>query len=88
MKLDEFDIDAIVDAVARRLVVQGNGAAAARSPRLLTFEQAVAYLGRTNDAVQHMVSANKIPVVRADRRVLLDVRDLDHWIEDNKNASA
>jgi excisionase family DNA binding protein len=88
MKLDEFEIEAIADAVARRLTVNGNGHATSLSPRLLTVEKAAGYLGRTKDAVQHMVAAGKIPTVRADRRVFVDVRDLDRWIEDNKNASA
>jgi len=36
--------------------------------------------------MNHLIAAGKIPVVRADRRVMLDVRDLDHWIEHNKVA--
>ena len=52
--------------------------------RLLTIEQAAAYLGRTKDAVQHMVATSKVPTVRADRRVFLDREDLDQWIKDHK----
>jgi hypothetical protein len=33
-----------------------------------------------------MVSAGRLPIVRADRRVFLDVRNLDAWIEQNKEA--
>jgi len=54
-------------------------------PRLMTVEQAAVYLGRTKEAVEHMIAAAKVPVVRADRRVFLDVRDLDRWIEANKS---
>jgi len=53
-------------------------------PVLLTVEQAAAYLGRTKEAVQHLIAERKVPVVRADRRVFLDARDLDQWIEQNK----
>ena len=53
-------------------------------PRLLTVEQAATYLGRTKDAVQHMIGSGKLPTVRTDRRVFLDVQDLDHWIEQSK----
>lgn len=31
-----------------------------------------------------MIAGGKLPVVRADRRVFLDVRDLDRWIDANK----
>ncbi len=60
--------------------------AGAIAPRLLTVEQAATYLGRSKASVQHMVSAGRLPIVRADRRVFLDVRDLDTWIEQNKEA--
>ena len=53
-------------------------------PRLLTVDQAAIYLGRTKEAVQHMVSVGKVPTVRTDRRVFLDRNDLDHWIETSK----
>jgi excisionase family DNA binding protein len=86
MKLDQFEIDAIADAVARKLVVHGNGAPAAHTPRLLSVEQAADYIGRTKASVQHMVASGMLPSVRADRRVFLDRRDLDAWIEQNKTA--
>ena len=54
------------------------------SARLLTVEQAATYIGRTKEAVQHMVSRGKLPTVRTDRRVFIDRNDLDQWIEDNK----
>jgi excisionase family DNA binding protein len=52
--------------------------------RLLTVEEAAVYLGRSKEAVQHMISAGKLPIVKPDRRVFLDIRDLDNWIEGNK----
>ena len=53
-------------------------------PRLLTLEQAGIYLGRSTEAVRSLHRANAFPVVRADTRVMLDVEDLDRWIEQNK----
>ena len=55
-----------------------------RLTRLLTVEQAATYPGRTKEAIQHMVANGKLPTVRSDRRVFVDVLDLDAWIEDNK----
>jgi excisionase family DNA binding protein len=52
--------------------------------RLLTIDQAAVYIGRTKEAVQYLVAAGKLPVVRSDRRVFLDLHDLERWIEDHK----
>ncbi len=64
------------------LLASGSGAGV--RPRLLTVEQAATYVGRSEDAVRHMIHAGKIPMVRADRRFYLDVEDLNRWIESNK----
>lgn len=79
-------LDALVERVAAKVVarLKSNDVAATIKARLLTVEQAATYLGRTPEAVQHMVSGGKLRAVRPDRRVFLDVRDLDRWIEDNK----
>jgi excisionase family DNA binding protein len=53
-------------------------------PRLLTVEEAATYLGRSKEAVQHMIACGKLPTVRSDRRVFLDRNDLDQWIEQSK----
>ena len=84
-----FDIDGLIDVFAERVAAKLREQPAdpdrtAMKPRLLTAEQAGAYLGRTKEGVEHMIAAGKLPVVRADRRVFLDVRDLDRWIEQNK----
>jgi excisionase family DNA binding protein len=50
----------------------------------LNVEEAAVYLGRTKEAVQHLIAAGKLPVVKPDRRVFLDIRDLDQWIEQCK----
>ena len=77
--------DAVADRVAERLAQTGNGGGAIR-PRLLTIEQSAAYLGRTEEAMRHLIQAGKIPTVRADRRIYLDIVDLDRWIEENKTG--
>jgi len=86
---DGLSFDAVMDALADRVAVKvrhelaQNGTSV--KPRLLTAEQAGVYLGRTKEAVEHMIAAGKLPVVRADRRIFLDVRDLDCWIDANKS---
>ncbi|HTU44902.1 MAG TPA: helix-turn-helix domain-containing protein [Bryobacteraceae bacterium] len=53
-------------------------------PVLLTVKQAALYIGRSEQAVQHLIFEKELPVVRKGRRVHLDRRDLDAWIEKNK----
>lgn len=52
--------------------------------RLLTIDEAAGYLGRTSCAVREMIWAGKLPSVKIDRRVFLDLNDLDRLIERNK----
>ncbi len=82
-----LNLDALLDALAEKVAAKlsaqnGNGALVA--PRLLSIDQAAVYLGRSKEAVAHMVASGKIPKVQGDRRIQLDVRDLDQWIEENK----
>jgi excisionase family DNA binding protein len=53
-------------------------------PMLLNVKDAALYLGRTEQAVQHLIFEKEFPVVRVGRRVHLDRRDLETWIERNK----
>jgi excisionase family DNA binding protein len=53
-------------------------------PLLLSVRDAAVYIGRSEQAVQHIIFNREIPVVRFGRRVHLDRRDLDVWIEKNK----
>ena len=79
---------AILDALAVRLAARLRNNCTTPSdqairPRLLTVEQAAAYIGRSKEAVQHMTAARKLPTVRDGRRVFVDIRELDRWIERN-----
>jgi len=89
-----LSIDAMLDTLATKvaekiradLLRQDNGTLI--RPRLLSIQQAAAYLGRTEEAIRHMINTAKIPSVRSDRRIFLDAVDLDHWIESNKRAES
>jgi excisionase family DNA binding protein len=52
--------------------------------RLYSVVEAGEYLGRTAWAIREMIWKGKLPAVRDGRRILLDINDLDHWIEANK----
>ena len=82
-----FDIDGLLDCLAEKVVgrlraeLDRTETTATVRPRLLTVDQAATYLGRTKTSIQHLISERAIPVVRHDRRVFLDIRDLDNWID-------
>jgi excisionase family DNA binding protein len=90
MREPGFTLEALLDAMAEKIVAKvrtevGAGCLSATvAPRLLTVEQAAGYLGRSKEAVEHMVANAKFPTVRIDRRVFIDVHDLDRLIEDCK----
>jgi excisionase family DNA binding protein len=50
-------------------------------PRLLTVQQAAAYLSTTVWAVRKMAWAKDVPHLRIGSRILLDVQDLDRFIQ-------
>ena len=53
--------------------------------RLMTIPEAAAYLKLSIRTIKSMLSKSNLVAVRSGRRVMLDVRDLDKWIEDNKS---
>ena len=66
---------------------------AAKTPRgpvkrLYTIPEAAYYLGRTVDAVYEMIWAGKIPYVKDGKRNLIDIKDMDSFIEQNKTIFA
>jgi len=76
------------DAAFVKIKAEVSDNASVLRPRLLTVEQAAVYMGRSEEAMQHMVANGKVPTVRMDRRVFVDVRDLEALIEDSKNGAA
>jgi len=52
--------------------------------RLYSIKEASVFLGRTVWAVREMLWAGKIPMIKDGRRILLDILDMEKWIEQNK----
>ena len=52
--------------------------------RLYSIKEASTYLGRSICAVREMIWAGKIPSVKFDRRIYLDIKDMDLLIEKSK----
>lgn len=89
MQVEAF-LNTFADLVATRVVERVADRVGASNPiqqRLLTVDQAAAYLGRSKASLQHLISDQTIPVVRHDRRVFLDRCDLDEWIDAAKSSA-
>ncbi len=54
--------------------------------RLLTIKEAAVYLGRSVCGVRELIWSGKLPYVRFDRRIHLDIHDLEKFIVENKTA--
>jgi excisionase family DNA binding protein len=52
--------------------------------RLYSIAEASEYLGRSVCAVREMIWAGKIPFIKDGRRIFLDIRDMEDWIEKSK----
>jgi len=52
--------------------------------RLYSIREAATYLGRSVWGVRELIWAGKLPAVRVDRRIHLDIADLEAFVENNK----
>ena len=85
---DQNPLSALVTAIAAEVMRQIEPRLARITPNviqpaLLNVKRAAAYLGRSEQALQHLIFEKRIPVVRDGRRVHLKRKDLDDWIESN-----
>ena len=76
-----------VEAIAARVVekmrseIETEGH---RTKRLLTVEQSAEYLTLSMKSIHEMLTNHKLAGVKFGRKTMLDIRDLDQWIERNK----
>lgn len=52
--------------------------------RLYSVDEAAVYLGRTPGAVRELIFKGRLPKVAIDRRVQIDLKDLDSLIDGHK----
>ena len=72
----------IADAV--RVAVREELASRPTLNRLRSIEEAAAYLSLSKREVYNMIANRELPPVPRGRRKMLDIRDLDSWIDRNK----
>ena len=90
--LPPLDLDVIVDSIADRVAEKilarlPQHSPSADDPLLLSIEQAANKLGRTVPAMEHLIRQHRLPIVRIDRRIFLDYRDILKLIDDHKIAA-
>lgn len=56
--------------------------------RLYSVPEAAYYLGRTVDALREIIWSGRLPYVKDNRRVLIDINDMNDFIEQNKEKCA
>jgi excisionase family DNA binding protein len=52
--------------------------------RLYSIKEASFYLGRSICALREMLWAGKLPYIKDGRRILLDIHDMNSWVDKNK----
>jgi excisionase family DNA binding protein len=72
---------AVEDGVRKALHVYD-----ATNRRLFTVKEAAVYLALSPREVYNMIAAKELAGVKHGRRTMVDKRDLDSWIEQNKDA--
>jgi hypothetical protein len=85
MKLEPEEIDALAAAVAGKLRASSENGKI--GPRLLSIDRGGEYLSRSAHSIRHLIKAGKLPVVKIDGRIFLDIRDLDRIIEKSKQVA-
>ena len=81
--IDPQSILAALEATIRaQVLAEEQAKPQTTGPRLLTVAQAAEYLGRTESAVRQLIHKRRLPVIRFDRKIRIDIRDLDHMIEE------
>jgi excisionase family DNA binding protein len=90
-QVPDSTLSVLVGAIAEQVAAQVKAELLAQlqgpspvQPMLLNVKNAGVYLGRSEQSIQHLIFERELPVVRVGRRVHLDRRDLDAWIEKNK----
>jgi excisionase family DNA binding protein len=80
MSAGDAMIDAIAEAVAERLEKMS-----VTRQRLLPLERAAEYLGMSENQVLNLISEGRLKPSRVDRRIRIDVRELDRLVEETKS---
>ena len=73
-------VQQVADAVAAKVVAELAAQGVTKPKRLMSATEAANYVGRSKQALYHLVSQGKIPVKRQGSRLFFDRVELDTWI--------
>jgi excisionase family DNA binding protein len=59
----------------------------ATNRRLFSIEEATVYLALSRREIYNMIASDELPAVKHGRRTLLDIQNLNEWIEQAKKGS-
>jgi excisionase family DNA binding protein len=59
----------------------------ALTPRLLTIQEAATYLATTVPFIRTLIYRRELPYVKAGKRFVIDMVDLDKWVEKTKQLA-
>jgi excisionase family DNA binding protein len=92
MSTSDTTLETLVSAIAEQVATKVKAEISAHlkrganrvQPALLNVKEAAIYLGRSEQSLQHLIFQKELTTVRVGRRVHLDKRDLESWVEKNK----
>lgn len=57
------------------------------SKRLYSLQDASIYLGMCKNTIRKMLDEGKLPFIREGKRILVDIIDLNQWIDRSKEVT-
>ncbi len=78
----EFLIERAVEAGVRKALNVND----ATNRRLFSIEEGAVYLSLSKREIYNMIANSQLSAVSHGRRKMLDIRDLDQWITQNKRT--
>jgi excisionase family DNA binding protein len=74
----------VIAEVVREAVRTESNANPTTTRRLPTIEQSSEYLALSKRSIHELLANCQLPGVKYGRKTMIDIRDLDQWIERNK----
>jgi excisionase family DNA binding protein len=76
----------VIERAVETAVRKALNVSEATNRRLLSVEEAAMFLSLSKREVYNMIASRELPAVKHGRRTLLDIQDLNGWIERSKSA--
>jgi excisionase family DNA binding protein len=74
----------IIEAACESAIKRAMNISDVSPRRLLTVQEAAVYLALSEREIYNMITNKELVGVRHGRRVMIDLREIENWIETNK----